>query len=64
MNPLDQLQPLIDPPPVPWWPPAPGWWWLAAALAERLGLRMVPEAMRARLADGFDLHRLTRPALG
>ena len=32
MNPLDQLQPLIDPPPVLWWPPAPGWWLLAALL--------------------------------
>ena len=26
MNPLDQLQPTITPPAVPWWPPAPGWW--------------------------------------
>lgn len=26
MNPLDQLQPTIAPPAVPWWPPAPGWW--------------------------------------
>lgn len=29
MNPLDQLQPTIAPPPVAWWPPAPGWWLLA-----------------------------------
>ena len=29
MNPLDQLQPLIAPPAIPWWPPAPGWWLLA-----------------------------------
>ncbi len=29
MNPLDNLQPLLPPPPVPWWPPAPGWWAVA-----------------------------------
>ena len=32
MNPLDQLQPTIAPPPVAWWPPAPGWWLLAVLL--------------------------------
>ncbi|AYC33489.1 DUF4381 domain-containing protein [Pseudomonas cavernae] len=32
MNPLEQLEPLIAPPPAPWWPPAPGWWLLAALL--------------------------------
>jgi hypothetical protein len=28
MNPLDQLQPLIEPAPVDWWPLALGWWLL------------------------------------
>jgi hypothetical protein len=29
---LEQLQPLIAPPPVGWWPLAPGWWALLALL--------------------------------
>jgi hypothetical protein len=32
MNGLDQLQPLISPPPVGFWPPAPGWWLLLVLL--------------------------------
>ena len=37
MNPLDQLEPLITPPPVPWWPPAPGWWLAGLLLTLCLG---------------------------
>lgn len=29
-DPLANLHPLREPPPIGWWPPAPGWWLLAA----------------------------------
>ncbi len=32
MTSLNQLQPTIAPPAVPWWPPAPGWWLLVILL--------------------------------
>ncbi|MCF5657789.1 DUF4381 family protein, partial [Pseudomonas poae] len=32
MSSLDQLQPLITPPPIGLWPPAPGWWLLLLAV--------------------------------
>jgi hypothetical protein len=32
MNGLEQLQPLISPPPIAFWPPAPGWWLLLLLL--------------------------------
>ncbi len=32
MNGLEQLQPLISPPPIDFWPPAPGWWLLLLLL--------------------------------
>ena len=37
MSSLDQLQPLISPPPVEFWPPAPGWW-LLLLLVPLIGL--------------------------
>lgn len=32
MSSLEQLDPLIAPPPISAWPPAPGWWFLAALI--------------------------------
>ncbi|MBI3906822.1 MAG: DUF4381 family protein, partial [Pseudomonas fluorescens] len=37
MSGIDQLQPLISPPPVEFWPPAPGWW-LLVLLVPLIGL--------------------------
>jgi len=57
MNPLDNLEPLIAPPPVGAWPLAPGWWFLAALLLTiLLLLRLRPwqrrkSDMEARPAD-------------
>ncbi len=52
--PLDALQPLLPPPPVPWWPPAPGWWGLALlagiALASLVALQW--RQRRRRVSPG------------
>jgi hypothetical protein len=76
VNPLDQLQPTIAPPPVAWWPPAPGWWLLAVLLPLLLwGLwylrRYLPKKKQAkqteiqldplRLAALAELERLSKP---
>ena len=77
MNPLDQLQPTIAPPPVSWWPLAPGWWALLVLLPLLLwGLwylrRYLPQRRQAvqtqeqpldplRQAALAELARLVRP---
>lgn len=60
MNPLDQLEPLIAPAPVPFWPPAPGWWLLAVLLpllawgAWRLARRLSRQRQEAEQAQPLD----------
>ncbi|MDX5374096.1 MAG: DUF4381 domain-containing protein [Pseudomonadaceae bacterium] len=68
MNPLDQLQPTIAPPPVPWWPPAPGWWALLVLVPLLLwGLwllrRHLPRRRRAQQAQEQPLDPLRQAAL-
>ncbi|MEK1908016.1 MAG: DUF4381 domain-containing protein [Pseudomonas sp.] len=76
MNPLDQLQPTIAPPPVSWWPLAPGWW-LLLILVPLLGWglwylrRYLPQRKQReqaeqlldplRLAALAELARMVRP---
>jgi hypothetical protein len=52
MSSLDQLEPLIAPPPISAWPPAAGWWFLAALiLTFVLLLRLKPWQRNRRHAD-------------
>ena len=75
MNPLDQLAPLIAPPPIGWWPLAPIWWLLPPALLAALIIarwlwtrRPKPRTAQAsaqndplRSAALLELARLERP---
>ncbi|CAD5109789.1 DUF4381 domain-containing protein [Zestomonas carbonaria] len=63
MNPLDQLEPLIAPPPVAWWPPAPGWWLLAVLLPLSLWgawylRRYLPRRRQSAAEQSLDPQRL------
>jgi hypothetical protein len=67
MNPLDQLEPLIMPPPISWWPPAPGWW-LLVLLLPLLGwalrwLQRYWQRRPARIVPGSELDPLRQAAL-
>lgn len=79
MNPLDQLEPLIAPPPIAWWPPAPGWWLLAALLPLMIWgllrlIKRLPKKSREvagehqldplRLAALAELEQLPKPYYG
>lgn len=79
MNPLEQLEPLIAPPPVGWWPPAPGWWVLALLLIALLAWAIraykrrprkakktsnAPALEPARLAALAELNQLQKPYYG
>ncbi len=68
MNPLDQLQPTIAPPPVSWWPLAPGWWALLVLLPLLLwGLwylrRYLPQRRQAMQTQEQPLDPLRQAAL-
>ena len=78
MNPLDNLEPLIAPPPPGWWPPAPGWWLLLVIvpllgwglyrlLRHLLSKRQGPPSVELdplREAALAELARLQKPAPG
>jgi hypothetical protein len=68
MNPLEQLQPTIAPPPVSWWPLAPGWWALLVLLPLLLwGLwylrRYLPQRQQQKMHSEQPLDPLRQAAL-
>jgi hypothetical protein len=68
MNPLDQLQPTIAPPPVSWWPLAPGWWALLVLVPLLLwGLwyarRFLPQRRQQKIPAEQPLDPLRQAAL-